>query len=70
MRKLLLTGLVFVCALLVASCSVATMAYNNAPSIALYALDDYFDLTPEQEAWLKPRLERFIVWQRANQLPA
>lgn len=70
MRRSVLIGLVFSCTLLVASCSVATMAYNNAPHIALYALDDYFDLTPEQEAWLKPRLDRFIAWHRANELPA
>ncbi len=55
--------------LAVAGCSLATMAYNNAPSMTLYALNDYFDLSAEQEAWLKPRLNGFIAWHRANELP-
>ena len=56
--------------LILAGCSLATMAYNNAPTVLIYALNDYFDLSTEQEDWLKPRLNRFIDWHRANELPA
>ena len=70
MRKISVIAATLVSALIVAGCSLATVAYNNAPTVLIYALNDYFDLTTEQEEWLKPRLNRFIEWHRATELPA
>lgn len=70
MRRISLVAATLATLLAVAGCSLATMAYNNAPTVLIYALNDYFDLSTEQEDWLKPRLNRFIDWHRANELPA
>jgi hypothetical protein len=32
-------------------------------------LDDWFDLTSAQRAWLKPRVESLVEWHRASELP-
>ena len=70
MRRISLIAATLATLLAVAGCSLATMAYNNAPTVLIYALNDYFDLSTVQEDWLKPRLNRFIDWHRANELPA
>ena len=51
------------------ACSVARLAYNNAPTVLNYFLDDYFDLTAEQETWLNPRWKKLVEWHRENELP-
>jgi Family of unknown function (DUF6279) len=51
------------------ACSVARLAYNNAPTVLNYFLDDYFDLTSEQETWLNPRWKKLVEWHRENELP-
>jgi Family of unknown function (DUF6279) len=51
------------------ACSVARLAYNNAPTVLNYFLDDYFDLTSEQETWLTPRWKKLVEWHRENELP-
>jgi hypothetical protein len=51
------------------ACSLATIAYNNASAVVNYALSDYFDLTAEQEDWLRPRVEKLVAWHRSNELP-
>ncbi len=55
--------------LTVAACSIATVAYNNASTLALYGVNDYLDLTSAQEEWLKTRVNRLVSWHRANELP-
>jgi Family of unknown function (DUF6279) len=57
-------------AALLGACSLATVAYNNAATVVNYALSDYFDLTAEQEDWLRPRVEKLVAWHRSNELPA
>ncbi len=51
------------------ACSVARLAYNNAPTVLNYFLDDYFDLSSEQETWLNPRWKKLVEWHRENELP-
>ena len=51
------------------ACSVATLAYNNAGMLIGYALGDYVELTPSQEAWLKERVSLLIAWHRTSELP-
>ena len=55
--------------LAVSACGVANLAYNNAPTVANYYVDEWFDLTSGQSAWLKPRVAKLMVWHRANELP-
>jgi Family of unknown function (DUF6279) len=54
---------------LLTACGVAGLAYNNAPTVVSYYVDDWFDLTPEQSAWLKPRVTKLVDWHRQNELP-
>ncbi|NJR71937.1 MAG: hypothetical protein HC782_02095 [Gammaproteobacteria bacterium] len=37
--------------------------------MANYYVDEWFDLTSEQSAWLKPRIAKLMTWHRANELP-
>jgi predicted DNA-binding protein YlxM (UPF0122 family) len=54
---------------LLTACGVAGLAYNNAPTVVSYYVDDWFDLTAEQSAWLKPRVTKLVDWHRQNELP-
>ncbi|MFQ6332717.1 DUF6279 family lipoprotein [Methylophilus sp. 3sh_L] len=51
------------------SCSVVKTAYNNAPALIAWRLDDYFDFTAAQKAKLKPALRDLHAWHRKNELP-
>lgn len=53
----------------ISACSLATLAYNNAGMLIGYALDGYVDLSPQQEIWLKDRVNVLIAWHRSNELP-
>ena len=72
MKRLLHRGLLaLVCILALGACSQATrIAYSNATSLAVWYIDDWFDLREEQRDWLKARLNRFFAWHRASELPA
>ncbi len=72
MKRLLRHGLLaLVCVLVLGACSQATrIAYSNATSLAIWYIDDWFDLREEQRDWLKARLNRYFAWHRANELPA
>ena len=51
------------------SCSVVKTAYNNAPALIAWRLDDYFDFSAAQKAKLKPALQELHAWHRKNELP-
>jgi len=51
------------------SCSLATLAYNNAPSLIGFALSDYVELNEQQEVVVKARLTQLIAWHRKSELP-
>lgn len=55
---------------LMASCGLVKTAYNNAPMLAIWWLDDYFNFTSAQNVALKPALQRLHHWHRQNQLPS
>jgi hypothetical protein len=63
----IIVGILFLAAL--SACGVVNLAYNNAPTAVAYVLDDWFDLTSAQRAWLKPRVESLVEWHRASELP-
>jgi hypothetical protein len=66
-RALLLAA---VAALAVACSSLTRVAYNNAPFAATWMVDDWFDLHEGQREWVKGRLELYVAWHRASELPA
>jgi len=51
------------------SCSLVKTAYNNAPALVAWRLDDYFDFNDAQKAKLKPALHELHAWHRKNELP-
>ena len=70
MRRLLrhLT-LVLVAGLLLQGCSAVRLGYGNADSLARWWIDQYVDLSPEQDALVRERLTRMLAWHRKTQLP-
>lgn len=56
-------------ALALAGCSVARVAYTNAPPAIAWVVDDWFDLQDVQKAWVKERAARLVAWHRASELP-
>jgi len=65
-RRILLGALAL---LLLGACSFTRLAYNNAPPLLAWMVDDYFDLSSDQRGWVKERFERAMTWHRANELP-
>lgn len=51
------------------SCGLVSTAYNNAPSLVSWLLDDYFDFSSAQSALLNPALITLHDWHRQTQLP-
>lgn len=51
------------------SCSLVKTAYNNAPALIAWRLDDYFNFNEAQKAKLKPALQNLHAWHRKNELP-
>lgn len=55
---------------LLSSCALVKTAYNNAPQVLGWWLDDYFDFTQSQRKVLDPALQQLHDWHRQNQLSA
>ena len=51
-------------------CSTVRLAYNQAPLLVDWYLDDYVDFNAVQKPALKTALEQVHVWHRQTQLPA
>lgn len=63
--------LALLCVIALGACSQATrLAYSNATTLAVWYIDDWFDLREGQRDWLKSRLNRFFAWHRTSELPA
>lgn len=67
-RSLLRLGM-FCAVVLLAACSSVQLAYNNAPLLLQYQMDNYLDLNDEQEALLSEELKQFQAWHRQDELP-
>lgn len=61
--------LVIVAGLLFQGCSAVRLGYGNADSLARWWVDQYLELSPEQDAFARDRLARFLAWHRKTQLP-
>lgn len=55
---------------LVMSCGLVKIAYNRAPELTIWWLNDYFNLSIEQKTALTPALQKLHSWHRQTQLPA
>lgn len=64
-RTLLATALL---ALLVA-CSTVRLAYNQAPSLVYWWIDDYAALDSSQTPEVRRDIEQFLGWHRRSELP-
>lgn len=47
----------------------AALAYDNLGSALAWAVDEYVDLTDEQETWVRQRIARTLEWHRSEELP-
>jgi len=61
--------LALVAGLILQGCSALRLGYGNADSLARWWIDQYLDLSPEQEALTRERLARLFIWHRKTQLP-
>ncbi|MFT5220003.1 MAG: hypothetical protein ACI87H_002143 [Gammaproteobacteria bacterium] len=64
-RPLLLT---LCCTLLLASCSIIDIAYNNAATFVASEIEDVFELDEEQRQQLDQGLQAFFSWHRQQEL--
>jgi hypothetical protein len=56
-------------AALLAACSVARVAYNQAPKFSYWWLDAYVDFTDTQSTQVRQDIDRFVAWHRKAELP-
>jgi hypothetical protein len=61
-------GLAFA-AVLLAACSTARIAYNQAPSLAYWWIDGYVDISTEQAPKVRESIDQFLDWHRRSELP-
>jgi len=66
---LLLIAALCCIALVATGCSMATLAYRNAPTLISWRAGSYFDLDSDQRAEFEQRLERVHAWHRREELP-
>lgn len=69
MRHFLKLAALLLLLALLAGCSGAHLAYNNADTVVRWIADDYFALEGVQEVDFKARLARFHDWHRSEELP-
>ncbi len=58
-----------VCALALNGCSANRFLYNSADTLVRWALDDYVDLTTEQQMRFDADLDGLLDWHRRDELP-
>lgn len=55
--------------IIISSCSIITASYNRLPFLTLLELNSIFDLADEQSQKVRPVLDSWLEWHRANHLP-
>ena len=66
MKKIILfTVLLFI----LAGCNTTKLLYDFGDEIVSWQLDNYFDLTSEQEDWVEERVRMHLEWHRTEELP-
>lgn len=62
-------AVVVIAGLLLAGCSAVRLGYGNADSLMRWWIDQYVDLSPDQDVLIRERLGRYLAWHRKTQLP-
>jgi hypothetical protein len=52
------------------ACSGTRLLYQNLDWLTFEAMDDRFEIRPDQEDWVKASLDNLHSWHRVTQLPA
>lgn len=60
--------IIAVCVALLSGCSAVRLAYNQAPELAYWWLDGYFDFDERQAPMARAGLDDWFAWHRASQL--
>jgi Family of unknown function (DUF6279) len=55
--------------LLAAGCSMVRLGYNQAPHLAYWWLDGYYDFSEPQQEKVRDAINAFFTWHRKTQLP-
>lgn len=69
MTRVAVLALAALLTLSASGCALIKVGYRNGDRVGMFMIDRYFDLTDEQEAFVKPRLHQLLVWHRRTQLP-
>ena len=51
------------------ACSTARLAYNQAPNLTYWWLDEHIDFTSDQTPQVRSKIGAFFDWHRRNELP-
>ena len=54
---------------LIAGCNTGKLFYYYGDEVASWQLDNYFDLTTQQEEWIEERMRLHLDWHRKQELP-
>lgn len=55
--------------LLITACSRLGLAYSNLDWLVPWRLNNYLNLDSQQQAWLKPRVQKHLQWHCSSELP-
>ena len=61
--------LYFILLFLIAGCNTVKFFYDYADEVTSWQLDNYFDLTTQQEEWIEERMRLHLDWHREQELP-
>ena len=62
--------ILFFCILFfLAGCNTTKLFYNFGDELVSWHLDNYFELTSEQEEWVEKRMRLHLEWHRSVELP-
>ena len=67
--RIIARTLVLTVTLLLSACSTVRLAYNQAPHLVYWWLDDYADFSSAQAPQVKQDIEAFLDWHRHSELP-
>ena len=61
--------LYFILLFLIVGCNTGKLSYDYGDEVASWQLDNYFDLTTQQEEWIEERTRLHLEWHRKEELP-
>ena len=61
--------LYFILLFLIEGCNTWKLFYDYGDEVASWQLDNYFDLTTQQEEWIEERMRLHLEWHRKEELP-